>query len=239
MLITRCARLLLASLASFFFVGAADGAARAGEPRVPTTAEVLIELARHHLTPEVLCIAGFVPAEVYGFVAHAQDTLGDEWEEILSARERVTQARAQLAAALDALAGAGDPQQLADALTLAQAELDAAISAAQNLDAEVRIRFDAGMGSGPRTLVQVVRGNASRGLPLEYLTRSMAEESWQELRHAMAHVRTVQDPDEPDQGIEQILNMYDADPAVTAARTALALYGAQVRNAYLSLFIGD
>jgi hypothetical protein len=234
MQIARFARLLLIGTFPLSLAGTAHGAMLTDEPRVPTASELLIELARHQLTPEVLCIAGFVPAEVDGFVAHAQDSLEEDWDEILSARERVEQARSQLADAVAALNGAGDQQQLADAVALAQAELDAALSAAQNLDAEVRIAFDAGMGSGPRAVVQVVRDNASRGLPLEYLTRSMSDESWMELRHAIAHVSTVQEPDEPDQGIEQILNIYDADPAVTAARTALVLYGVQIRNAYLA-----
>jgi hypothetical protein len=206
---------------------------RTDEPVVPTASEVLIELARHQLTPEVLCVAGFVPAEIDGFVTHAQDSMSDVWGDMLAARARIETARTQLAAAMAALRGHGDPQQSADAVAQAQAELDAALSASRILDAQIRNEFDAGMGSGPKAVVQSVRNNAARGLPLEYLTQSLADESWMELRHAIAHVRTVQEPDEPDQRIQQILNIYDSDPAVTAARSALALYGAQVRAAFM------
>lgn len=237
MQIARFARLLLIGTFPLSLAGTAHGATLTDEPRVPTASELLIELARHQLTPEVLCIAGFVPAEVDGFVAHAQESLEEEWDEILSARERVDQARSHLADAVAALNGAGGQQQLADAVALAQTELDAALSAAHNLDAEVRIAFDAGMGSGPRAVVQVVRGNASRGLPVEYLTLSRDDESWIELRHAFAHVHTVQEPDEPDQVIQQILNVYDSDSAVTAARTALALYGTQIRATFTAAIL--
>ncbi len=45
------------------------------EPPLPTSTEVLIELARHHLTPEVLYVARFIPTEIGGFLGHATDTL--------------------------------------------------------------------------------------------------------------------------------------------------------------------
>ena len=83
--IPRCARLLLAGFFPLCLASAANGAVLTDEPVVPSASEVVIELARHQLTPEVLCIAGFVPAEIDGFIGHATDTLVDEWDEMLAA----------------------------------------------------------------------------------------------------------------------------------------------------------
>lgn len=233
MQVSRPVRVFLMGVSQVSLIGTVTAAVLTDEPPAPTASEVLIELARHDLTPEVLCVAGFVPAQIGGFVGHATDTLTDHWGDVVAARVRVEGTRVQLASARAALAGPEDEAGLI-AIALAEAELAAALSAAQTLDGQVRDALDDGMGSDAKALARTVRGNASRGLPVEYLTLSLADESWMELRHAFAHVRTVQEPEEPDQGIQQILNIYDSDPAVTAARSALALYGAQVGSAYLS-----
>lgn len=216
-------------------VGPAAGSILTDELQSPTSTEVLIELARHHLTPEVLCVAGFVPAGIDGFFGHATDTLTDQWDDVVAARVRVQDARIQLASARATLAGPEDEEGLI-AITLAEAELASALSAMQTLDGQIRDALDDGMGSGAKALARTVRGNASRGLPVEYLTLSLADESWMELRHAFAHVRTVQEPEEPDQAIQQILSIYDSDSAVTAARMALSLYGPGIATEFLSLF---
>jgi len=204
----------------------ATAATTMDEPVAPNGSEILIEMARHQHVPELLCMTGVTPSQVPAIVQHATDTLTDRWASILAARAGVVAARATLSAAL-----ANDQQA---AIVAAQSALADAESSLTILYNEIRNALDAGIESGKRGVLQTIRINQRQGLPLEYLSMSLPDESWVELRKVFAEVTTVQDPDVPDPAVLQIFYIYDTNPAVTEARSRLSIYGSQMSIAFVN-----
>lgn len=213
--------------------------ARADEPgTAPSVNDLGVELARHQLVPEILCVVGLTSSQVTALVEHASSEVANRWEGLLADRARLVAARAEVTRLQMLIDGPGGDQHQA-AYAAAVAELAVAETSLAAMESQLRDALDAGLGPDAAALMARLRSNQERGMPIEYLGLELPDERWMELRGAYAEIITVQDPDEPDPATVQIFNIYDGDPVVTAARTRIRIRGDEVRAAFMTSLAGQ
>jgi len=195
----------------------------------PSVSDVQLQLVRHYLIPDALCAAGVASSSIDEVVIAAADAIEEEWDD-LTAAESALRAQQVTVGTLkkQIAAGDADSQALAE---FAQAETDlAAAQAAYDTQlAVIDTAFLAQMTSAEQNAFLKIRENQSRGVPMQYMVLDQTEEEWLDLRRALAEIRTSEAPSTE---ATQTVQGYDANYAVSLAKTHLSSSQAAVKAAY-------
>lgn len=199
---------------------------------LPAASEASDDVAtarRAGLTAEALAAAGASVAEAEQV---ALATLA--WLETDQGRGRVTQATAELREAERALqfaegdlvGGQGDEGQVA-ACAEARSFRDEKRLAMQGLLDDLFTAAAAPLQSSKQSVLAVIRGNASRAVPVQYKAQQCQDEQdWVMLRRSLVDQRTAASLGvDPDPQLQLILSAWDALPVVASASTCLSATG--------------
>lgn len=205
-------------------------------PTPMTTRELEVALLRAQVTPDALAAMGLTGAQTTALIGRAGDALGPDIEAFRAVESAVGPARATRDRLTRLVrSGLGAPEDAAG-LAAARTALSNAESALATRSAAVRgDALGEGFPSGQAaTLATIAVNRAWQTLPVEYRCRSGATEAqWVRLRQALFEQRSAQrDNRQIDPSDQAVLDQWDQNPAVAAAKTNLQTRLPEVANAW-------
>ncbi len=199
----------------------------------PSSMEAQMELIHQHLTPDVLCAAGFTANETNSILSVAIAAIEADWDAIFSAQSTLNDLGGQRADIQQSLKSLDLDESARTALESQLGAVDAQIvsqkSALNSIRNTIKASVLSSMPANARVRFQQINANSARNVPIEYLALDLSDAQWAELRHALAVLKTNE---EPSNEIVQVVAGYDAQYEVNLVRVNLDANLSAVNAAY-------
>lgn len=205
------------------------------QPGRVATQTVLAEL---QLTPDAFAASGISPSEanhilatVYASVSEASEGFESVCVQLDTQFDQMSSLKLQIRTLSPA-----DPSR--DQLEMDVLEAESQIESLRANKANYLSTFDLSatnaMSSDDRERFNQIRINLNRSVPMPYRTLDLSDAEWVDLRHALAVIKTNE---EPPYEFEQLVTSYDGQHAVIYSRVSMDSYLTSVSNVFSSFLM--